>query len=71
MRADKPLPPRTHDAAPEGQAAPVPADPPQITGYRALQIIGGGGFGGVWLAEQLGPVRRQVALKLIKRGMDT
>ena len=39
--------------------------------YRILQLIGEGGFGSVYLAEQEHPVRRQVALKLIKAGMDT
>ena len=39
--------------------------------YRTLQPLGEGGMGEVWLAEQLKPIRRQVALKLIKPGMDT
>src|SRR6185503_2748881 len=39
--------------------------------YRLLQLIGTGGMGHVWLAEQTHPVRRQVALKVIKAGMDT
>ena len=39
--------------------------------YRLLQPIGSGGMGEVWLAEQKHPVRRRVALKLIKAGMDT
>jgi tetratricopeptide (TPR) repeat protein len=39
--------------------------------YRLLQIIGEGGMGEVWLAEQREPVRRRVALKLIKAGMNT
>ena len=39
--------------------------------YKLLQEIGSGGMGQVWLAEQLKPVRRRVALKLIKPGMDT
>ena len=39
--------------------------------YRLLQIVGEGGMGEVWLAEQTHPVRRQVALKVIKAGMDT
>jgi len=39
--------------------------------YRIRQEIGEGGMGTVFLAEQLRPVRRQVALKLIKRGMDS
>jgi tetratricopeptide (TPR) repeat protein len=39
--------------------------------YRLLQKIGEGGMGEVWLAEQKEPVRRRVAIKLIKAGMDT
>ena len=39
--------------------------------YRLLHRIGTGGMGEVWLAEQTRPVKRQVALKVIKAGMDT
>ena len=39
--------------------------------YRLLERVGEGGMGEVWLAEQTEPVRRQVALKVIKPGMDT
>jgi serine/threonine protein kinase/Tol biopolymer transport system component len=39
--------------------------------YRLVELIGEGGMGEVWLAEQLEPVRRRVALKVIKAGMDT
>ena len=39
--------------------------------YKLLERIGEGGFGVVYMAEQLQPVRRQVALKVIKLGMDT
>src|ERR1700684_3833402 len=39
--------------------------------YQLLQLIGEGGMGQVWLAEQQQPVQRRVALKLIKAGMDT
>src|SRR5881628_2368608 len=39
--------------------------------YRILQRIGSGGMGEVYEAEQLEPIRRRVALKVIKRGMDT
>jgi tetratricopeptide (TPR) repeat protein len=39
--------------------------------YRLLQQIGEGGFGVVFLAEQTEPVKRQVALKIVKLGMDT
>src|SRR5687768_11560838 len=39
--------------------------------YKLLQKIGEGGCGVVWMAEQEEPVRRRVALKVIKLGMDT
>jgi tetratricopeptide (TPR) repeat protein len=39
--------------------------------YHLLQKIGEGGMGEVWLAEQKEPVRRRVAVKLVKAGMDT
>ena len=39
--------------------------------YKLLQQIGEGGMGTVWMAEQLEPVRRRVALKVIKPGMDS
>ena len=39
--------------------------------YRLLEQIGEGGFGIVYMAEQLQPVRRKVAFKIIKPGMDT
>src|SRR5215470_15938302 len=42
-----------------------------IDHYHLLQLIGEGGMGEVWLAEQKHPVRRRVAIKLIKAGMDT
>ncbi len=43
----------------------------QIGHYKLLQKIGEGGFGSVWMAEQLEPIRRRVALKIVKLGMDT
>src|SRR4029077_19039200 len=39
--------------------------------YKLLQKIGEGGMGDVWMAEQSEPIRRQVALKGVKLGMDT
>jgi len=39
--------------------------------YRLLEPIGEGGFGIVYMADQQAPVRRRVALKIIKPGMDT
>jgi serine/threonine protein kinase/tetratricopeptide (TPR) repeat protein len=43
----------------------------QIGPYKLLQQIGEGGFGIVFMAEQTEPVRRRVAIKVIKPGMDT
>jgi serine/threonine protein kinase len=39
--------------------------------YRLEQKLGEGGMGEVWIAQQTEPVKRQVALKLIKTGMDS
>ena len=49
--------------------AETPGD--RIGRYRLLQKIGEGGCGVVYMAEQEEPVRRKVALKVIKLGMDT
>jgi serine/threonine protein kinase/WD40 repeat protein len=43
----------------------------RIGHYKLLEQIGEGGCGVVYMAEQLEPVRRRVALKVIKLGMDT
>lgn len=43
----------------------------RIGSYRVIEKIGSGGYGDVYLAEQQEPVRRRVALKVIKPGMDT
>ncbi|MFG0283203.1 MAG: protein kinase [Phycisphaerales bacterium JB039] len=42
-----------------------------IDRYRLVEQIGEGGFGVVWMAEQTEPIRRRVAMKIIKLGMDT
>ena len=54
-------------------AAPPLAEPPGtvIDRYTLLEQIGEGGMGVVYLADQAAPVRRQVALKIIKPGMYT
>src|SRR5260370_39628120 len=73
--------------APGAQESPMGAEVPgatiRITGapsekagdhigrYKLLQQIGEGGCGVVYMAEQAQPVRRRVALKIIKLGMDT
>ncbi len=43
----------------------------RIGAYTLLAALGEGGFGEVWTAEQRAPLRRRVALKIIKAGMDT
>ncbi len=66
---EEPLPP-TVDHLGTGQNAARPATP-VIGVYHLLERIGQGGMGDVWLAEQETPVRRRVALKLIRAGMNT
>src|SRR5437870_2927699 len=74
---------RAHDSAgtfmdslavdPRGSTVVEPAERPgdRIGRYKLLQQIGEGGCGVVYMAEQEEPVRRRVALKVIKLGMDT
>jgi serine/threonine protein kinase len=69
------------DPDPEGQpTVAMPARPTSdvtnqpgdmIGHYKVLELLGEGGFGVVYLAEQTEPVRRRVALKIIKPGMDS
>ena len=60
----------------EPQVVP-PRPPPEehpgdrIGRYRLCEMLGEGGFGRVWRAEQQEPVQRMVALKIVKLGMDT
>jgi serine/threonine protein kinase len=59
-----------------GQVPPVDGPPPEGPGtligpYKLLEQIGEGGMGLVFMAEQTYPVRRKVALKVLKPGMDT
>jgi serine/threonine protein kinase/tetratricopeptide (TPR) repeat protein len=55
-----------------GEICPVVEQPGDVIGpYKLVEQIGEGGFGVVFLAEQERPVRRRVALKIIKPGMDT
>jgi serine/threonine protein kinase/TolB-like protein/Tfp pilus assembly protein PilF len=59
---------------PEGvaPAKPLAEGPGTVIGrYKILQAIGEGGFGAVYMAQQTEPVKRKVALKIIKLGMDT
>src|SRR6267378_6960518 len=51
---------------------PVHEGPGTVIGpYKLLEQIGEGGFGIVFMAEQTQPIRRKVALKILKPGMDT
>ena len=45
--------------------------PPKILGYQIIRALGEGGMGVVYLADQQEPIRRRVALKVIKPGMDS
>jgi serine/threonine protein kinase len=76
---------QAHDASGsflEAPAAGPPIDTVQTPGtrltigtvvgpYKVLQLLGEGGMGAVYLAEQEQPVKRRVALKVIKAGMDS
>ena len=62
----RPSTPRASRGSPEDRDVPDRIGP-----YKILQILGTGGMGVVYLAEQTEPVSRRVALKVIKLGMDT
>jgi serine/threonine protein kinase len=75
---------RSHESAgsfleqPLFESPPTQGDPPSsekpgtvVGPYKLLEQIGEGGFGVVFMAEQTEPVRRKVALKVLKPGMDT
>jgi WD40 repeat protein/serine/threonine protein kinase len=69
----------TTPVEPDGLVTVDRPSPPAITEgpgsrigpYKLLQKIGEGGMGAVYMAEQVEPVRRKVALKIIKPGMDS
>ena len=79
-RSSPPEPTSLEDSGEPGEASKptivVTLSPSEQSGdligrYKLLQQIGDGGMGVVWMADQLEPVRRRVALKVIKLGMDT
>ena len=57
--------------APDASALRDEKPSDRIGRYKLLEKLGEGGCGVVWMAEQDEPVRRRVALKVIKLGMDT
>jgi tetratricopeptide (TPR) repeat protein/serine/threonine protein kinase len=73
-----PVDPAVTGPADPANPALAPAGPPpesagmRIAGrYQLLEAIGEGGMGAVWMAQQTEPVKRLVAVKLIKAGMDS
>jgi serine/threonine protein kinase/tetratricopeptide (TPR) repeat protein len=65
------FPPPGLDAPANGDGHPAEGPGTQIGPYKLLEQIGEGGFGVVFMAEQTEPIRRKVALKVLKAGMDT
>ncbi len=71
---DQPAVTASFEDEPGATEAPPAADeqPGTLIGpYRLMQKLGEGGMGTVWVAEQSAPIKRRVALKLIKAGMDS
>ena len=75
----RPLPPGSHPPTATFGPSPATEDHPRrpeagtvIAGqYKLVEEIGEGGMGTVWMAQQTEPVKRPVAVKLIKAGMDS
>ena len=66
LESPAPSPVVTVDEQPAGEVPGTTIGP-----YKLIQQIGEGGMGTVWMAQQTEPVRRLVAIKLIKAGMDS
>lgn len=65
-----------HRGGPSESAGPAALSASEAVGshigpYKLVQLLGEGGMGVVWVAEQTEPVQRRVALKVIKPGMDS
>jgi serine/threonine protein kinase len=71
FRAGDFLEPPTSDMPADSWTSSAETAGKTIGRYKLLEQIGEGGFGVVFMAEQEDPVRRRVALKIIKLGMDT
>ncbi len=70
--SEPPKEPGDQSGSPSGVEIPLSEGSQTVIGrFRLLEKIGEGGFGVVYVAEQKTPVRRRVALKIIKLGMDT
>ncbi len=69
---DEPTRKITRDGETVGPGSGLPPDSPERIGnYRLLRLLGQGGMGEVFEAEQTHPIQRKVALKIIKLGMDS